>query len=118
MIVDKYGRVAGSIDLAALAQMYAQCEDDELKDHYRQVAAESGVDLEASVYEPEPEPEPELEPELEPEPEPEPEVESSAPPRSGAGSGREAWATYAESQGLAVTDDMTRDEIIELVDGG
>lgn len=45
MIVDKYGRVAGSIDLATLAQMYAQSDDDELKAHYRQVAAENGLDL-------------------------------------------------------------------------
>ena len=45
MIVDKYGRVAGSIDLATLAQMYAQTDDDDLKAHYRQVAAENGSEL-------------------------------------------------------------------------
>jgi hypothetical protein len=45
VIVDKYGRVAGSIDLAALSEMYAQCDDDDLKDHYRQVAAENGFEL-------------------------------------------------------------------------
>ena len=45
MIVNKYGRVAGSIDLATLAQMYAQTSDAELKVHYRQVAAENGLDL-------------------------------------------------------------------------
>jgi hypothetical protein len=62
MIVDKYGRVAGSIDLAALAQMYAECEDDDLKAHYREVAAESGVELgeqAPELVEPEPNPEPE-----------------------------------------------------------
>ena len=45
MLVNKYGRVAGSIDLATLAQMYAQTSDAELKVHYRQVAAENGLDL-------------------------------------------------------------------------
>jgi hypothetical protein len=45
MIVDKYGRVAGSIDLATLAQMYAQVDDPDLKAHYRDVAAEHGHDL-------------------------------------------------------------------------
>lgn len=57
MIVDKYGRVAGSIDLATLAQMYADTDDDDLRAHYREVAAESGVDLGAAEpAEPEPEP--------------------------------------------------------------
>jgi hypothetical protein len=51
VIVDKYGRVAGSIDLATLAQMYAECDDDDLKAHYRQVAAENGLDLEAETEE-------------------------------------------------------------------
>lgn len=103
MIVDKYGRVAGSIDLAALAQMYADTNDDDLKDHYREVAADNGLELEA----------PET-PASEPEPEPEP--ADQAPPKSGAGSGRDAWVAYAESQGVEVTDDMTRDEIIEAVE--
>lgn len=49
MIVDKYGRVAGSIDLAALAGLYAGTDDDELRAHYREVAAESGVDLGGGV---------------------------------------------------------------------
>jgi hypothetical protein len=57
MIVDKYGRVAGSIDLAQLADLYAQATDEDLKAHFRQVAAENG----ASLDEPEPEPEPEPE---------------------------------------------------------
>jgi len=105
MIVDKYGRVAGSIDLAALAQMYAQTDDDDLKAHYRQVAAENGLDLEAEET---------AEPEAEAEPEPEP--EDQAPPRAGKGSGRDEWAAYAESVGVEVTDDMTRDEIIAAVE--
>ena len=39
------------------------------------------------------------------------------PPLGGPGSGREAWATYAEAHGVDVTDDMTRDEIIEALEG-
>lgn len=40
----------------------------------------------------------------------------AAPPRSGAGSGRDAWAAYADSLGIEVPDDMTRDDIIALVE--
>jgi hypothetical protein len=107
VIVDKYGRVGGSIDLATLAEMYAECDDDELKAHYAEVAAESGVDLGEQATEPEV---------VEAEPVPEPEPEDQAPPRAGAGSGRDVWAAYAESQGVEVTDDMTRDEIIAAVE--
>lgn len=39
------------------------------------------------------------------------------PPRAGRGSGRDAWATAAARRGLTVTDDMTRDQIIELLEG-
>lgn len=44
-----------------------------------------------------------------------------APPRTGPGSSRVAWATYAEQLRLAgapieVTEDMSRDEIIEQVE--
>lgn len=45
MIVNKYGRVAGSIDLATLAELYVQATDDDLKAHYREVAAENGADF-------------------------------------------------------------------------
>lgn len=38
------------------------------------------------------------------------------PPTSGAGSGRDAWAAYAASQGVEVTDDMDRGAIIAAVD--
>jgi hypothetical protein len=111
VIVDKYGRVAGSIDLAALAEMYAQAIDDELKAHYREVAAENGLDLGGvPVSEWGDQIRDEIEAELEPE------VEVSAPPLSGPGSGRGAWAAYAESRGYDVTDDMTRDEIIAAVE--
>lgn len=39
------------------------------------------------------------------------------PPTSGAGSGRDAWAAYATSKNVAVTDDMSRDDIVAAVDG-
>lgn len=38
------------------------------------------------------------------------------PPRGGAGSGVEAWRKFASSEGVAVNDDMTRDDIIAAVD--
>jgi hypothetical protein len=38
------------------------------------------------------------------------------PPRGGPGSGREAWAEYATALGLTVSEDATRDDLIELVD--
>lgn len=34
------------------------------------------------------------------------------PPQSGKGSGRDSWAAYAQAHGIAVTDEMSRDEII------
>jgi hypothetical protein len=39
-----------------------------------------------------------------------------APPRAGKGSGRSEWAAYAESVGVTVDEDATRDEIIAAVD--
>jgi hypothetical protein len=56
MIINKYGRVAGSIDLAQLADLYAQATDEDLKAHFRQVAAENGVNLDEPESEPESEP--------------------------------------------------------------
>jgi hypothetical protein len=38
------------------------------------------------------------------------------PPKRGAGSGRDAWAAYARSKGVVVTDDMTRDDIVDALD--
>ena len=49
----------------------------------------------------------------EPEPEPEPE---GPPPAAGPGSSRDAWVAYAETIGVEVTDDMSRDDIIDAVD--
>jgi hypothetical protein len=55
---------------------------------------------------------------------PDDETEASAapqvdgePPRSGAGSSKEAWAAFAEAHGVAVSDEDKRDDIIAaLVD--
>jgi hypothetical protein len=41
---------------------------------------------------------------------------SEAPPRAGRGSGRDEWAAYASSLGVAFDDDATRDEIVAAVD--
>jgi hypothetical protein len=41
------------------------------------------------------------------------------PPRSGRGSGRDAWVAYAEANGLDVGEDRTREQIIaDLEDRG
>jgi hypothetical protein len=116
VIVDKYGRVAGSIDLATLAQMYVECDDDDLKAHYREVAAENGTDLEATetstrqnVDFSSPQIVDAIVNDLV-------ELGGQAPPRAGKGSGRDEWVAYAESVGVEVTDDMTRDEIIAAVE--
>lgn len=42
---------------------------------------------------------------------------SEAPPKAGKGSGRQAWVAYAEAQGLGVDEDMSRDDIIERIEG-
>jgi hypothetical protein len=39
------------------------------------------------------------------------------PPMGGPGSGREAWVAYAAGVGVEVTEDMTRDDIVEAVEG-
>jgi hypothetical protein len=46
MIVDESGRVFGSVDVAQLTALYAQTDDEDLREHYRQIAAENGVALE------------------------------------------------------------------------
>lgn len=38
------------------------------------------------------------------------------PPRSGKGSGRDAWAAYAEARGVSVPDEASRDDIIFALD--
>jgi hypothetical protein len=106
VIVDKYGRVGGSIHLATLAEMYAECDDDELKDHYRQVAADNGLDLEivndlAANYA--------VQPEVELEPEP----ESSGRPAQA--DNKAAWIDWAVSQG-ADRDEAEAATKAELID--
>ncbi len=45
--------------------------------------------------------------------------EADVPPRSGRGSGRDAWAAFAQSHGLDVGEDRTREQIIaDLEEGG
>lgn len=41
---------------------------------------------------------------------------ANEPPRAGKGSGRNEWAAYAASLGIAVDPDATRDDIIAAVD--
>lgn len=43
---------------------------------------------------------------------PTPTSAGEAPPRTGRGSGVEAWRTFAEQHGVKVDEDMNRDEII------
>jgi hypothetical protein len=47
------------------------------------------------------------------------ETGSGEPPRSGKGSGKEAWAAYADSLGVDVPGDASRDDIVaHLVERG
>lgn len=41
--------------------------------------------------------------------------DTDEPPRSGRGSGRDEWAVFATDSGLDVTDDMSRDDIIDTL---
>jgi alkanesulfonate monooxygenase SsuD/methylene tetrahydromethanopterin reductase-like flavin-dependent oxidoreductase (luciferase family) len=45
MIVDNDGRVSGSIDVSQLAALHADTNDEDLRAHYQQVAAENGIAL-------------------------------------------------------------------------
>lgn len=51
-----------------------------------------------------------------PEVAPENDLPGAEPPRAGRGSGLDSWRAYAESLGLLVEDDATRDDVIALVD--
>jgi hypothetical protein len=42
--------------------------------------------------------------------------DTSAPPRSGAGSGKAEWAAYASTLGVTYPDGASRDDIIAAVD--
>ena len=39
---------------------------------------------------------------------------AAEPPKTGKGSGVDAWAAYAETVGVSIPDDATREHIIEL----
>jgi hypothetical protein len=39
------------------------------------------------------------------------------PPKAGRGSGRDAWAAYADSVGVEVEDGWSRNDIIAAVEG-
>lgn len=51
-------------------------------------------------------------PDLESETADEPDSDGTPPPRSGKGSSDANWTVYARSQGVKVTDEMTRKEVI------
>lgn len=69
--------------------------------------------------EPKPEqPAPPADPDTPTEDEPEQEQEldlSDAPPKNGKGSGRDAWAEWAEGKGYEIDDDMSREDIWEAL---
>lgn len=50
------------------------------------------------------------------EPTPAPASSVPEPPRVGRGSSRDMWAAYAESLGISVADDASRDDIVAAVD--
>lgn len=54
-------------------------------------------------------------PSAEPKPDDQQDAAGDPPPLGGAGSGRDAWAAYAEAQGVEVTEEMSRDDIVEAV---
>jgi hypothetical protein len=103
MIVDKYGRVAGSIDLAQLADLYAQATDEDLKAHFRQVAAENGASFDEA--EAEPEPEPASEPASEP-----------AEVKASMALSKDELVALAEDAGLGKREDLEQFTKQELVD--
>jgi hypothetical protein len=114
MPISDEGLVSGSVNRAELAAAYAAATDEAVRANLAAAGAENGMYVEGDKLVDPSVPE-EPEPEAEPEPEPEAE-EVTEPPRSGAGSGRDAWVAYAGTQGVEVTDDMTRDDIIAAVE--
>jgi len=46
----------------------------------------------------------------------EPDAGTTIPPKSGRGSSRDAWAAYAEANGIDVDADATKDDIIAALD--
>lgn len=115
MHISEEGLVSGSVIRAELVAAYNEATDEAVRANLAAAGAEHGLVVDGGRM---------VDPSAEPEPEPEPENESEAageelsdePPRSGPGSGKEAWVAYAENVGVEVTDDMTRDDIIAAVD--
>lgn len=62
------------------------------------------------------EPEPVNEPESDVEDQDQNDAAPEAPPKNGAGSGRDAWAAHAADLGIDVPDDWGRDDIIDAVE--
>jgi hypothetical protein len=122
MHISDEGLVSGSVNRAELVAAYAAATDEAVRENLAAAGAENGMYVEGDKLidpsnpeeAPAAEPEPELEPESESEPEGE--SESGAPPLGGPGSGRDAWVAYAESLGVEVTEDMTRDDIVAAVE--
>jgi hypothetical protein len=112
MPISDEGLVSGSVNRAELAAAYAAATDEAVRANLAAAGAENGMYVEGDKLV-----DPSVPEEPEPEAEPEAEVEEvTEPPRSGAGSGRDAWVAYAGAQGVEVTDDMTRDDIIAAVE--
>ena len=113
MFISDEGRVAGSVNRSQLAAAYAAATDDEVRANLEAAGVEQGMYVEdGKLVDPSVPPESDVEDE-----EPaEAEAESGEPPRGGPGSGIDAWTAYAESLGVEVTDDMTRDDIVAAVD--
>lgn len=42
--------------------------------------------------------------------------EAGIPPKGGAGSGKDAWKAYADSLGVAVDDEASRDDIVAAIE--
>ena len=89
MIVDKYGRVGGSIDFAQVAELLAQTEDEDLKAHYLEVLGEQVTPAAEDVLVQT------EEPALEPEPAP----EVAEPTKPAAADPKAAWVDWAVSLG-------------------
>jgi hypothetical protein len=112
------GLVAGSVNRSELAAAYSEATDDAVKANLAAVGAENGMVVEGGQLVDPSEEAPPTSPETTDEDETEPEGSAgpAAPPLGGPGSGRDAWAAWAEHLGVEVTEDMTRDDIVAAID--
>ena len=110
MFVSPEGLVTGSVNRAELVAAYNETSDEAVRANLAAVGAEHGMHVEGDRLVDPSAPAPALESE------PEAEPTSEAPPLGGPGSGRDAWVAYAESLGVEVTDDMSRDDIVAAVE--